>query len=105
MTPSEMWSAALADKLVIPRLQITALSNHLASDIGSMGINHQCIKDACKLSSSGSESDSGSESEAEAECESDVEGETADGENNEAAVSNAIMYTPDQSKYPLIYSL
>jgi hypothetical protein len=39
MTPSEMWSAALADKPVIPRLWITALSNHLASDIGSMGIN------------------------------------------------------------------
>jgi hypothetical protein len=30
MTPSEIWSAALADKLVIPRLQITALSNTVA---------------------------------------------------------------------------
>jgi hypothetical protein len=105
MTPSEMWSAALADKLVIPRLRITALSNHLASDIGSMGINYQCMEDEGELSSSGSESDRGSESDAEAECESDVEAETADGESNEVAVSNVIVYIPDQSKYPLLHSL
>jgi hypothetical protein len=39
MTQSEMWSAGLADILVIPRLLITALCNHLASDIGSMKLN------------------------------------------------------------------
>ncbi len=41
-TPAEIWSAALADKLVIPRLRITALPNQLASDIGSMGVNVRC---------------------------------------------------------------
>jgi hypothetical protein len=62
MTPAEMWSAASADKLVIPRLWITALSNHLASDIGSMGVNCQCMEDEGELLKSGNESDIGSES-------------------------------------------
>jgi hypothetical protein len=81
----------LADKLVIPRLRIAALSNHLASNISSMGINFRHTKDEGELLKSGSESDCDSESDAEAEYESDIEAEPADGKNIKDAVSNAIV--------------
>ncbi len=106
-TPAEIWSAALADKLVIPRLQITALSNQLASDIDEMGVNFRSTKDEGELLTLGSESESDAESdlgaESEAECESDFEKEHD--AKSSTAVSNEIDFLPDQSEYPLLHFL
>jgi hypothetical protein len=95
-TPSDIWSAARANALRVPRVSVTLSSEKLAKKIGLLGLTFQApvVEEAMrKHSSQNCDSDSlGSES-------SEKEAEEKEG------VSDACLNIPDKIEFPLLHSL
>jgi hypothetical protein len=95
-TPAKIWSAAVAGKVSIPRLQITALCNELASSIGSMYFDFSSSEDDGELLTiTTDESESKSMTTVESEPEAEAEANSA---HRHCSIACRLHYTAESQR-------